>query len=305
MSGGAPIAGRRFSVKGPVMRESAKGIAAMVVACTIWGLSPLYYKALAHVPAAEVLAHRTLWSALFFLALLGVQRRLPELRAARPVLGRIALAALAISVNWFLFIFSVQSGRGLEASLGYYIFPLVAVLTGVVVFRESLSRAQIAAVALAAGAVVVLTLGLGAAPLIALSLAVTFAIYGGLKKGLSLRPAVSVLAEVLLLAPLALAWLVQIGAEGWFTRDLPSALGLAGSGILTGGPLMLFSYAARRVRMASLGLVQYLNPTLQFLCAALVFGEPVTRWHLIAFALIWTALAIYSAAAFKAPSSRA
>lgn len=291
------------------MTQTTKGILAMAVACTVWGLSPLYYKALAHVPAPEVLAHRTLWSALFFALIVAGQGRLAELRAALAArtLARIALAAVMISANWFLFIFSIQHGHGVEASLGYYIFPLVAVLFGVLFFSESLTRMQIAAVALAAAAVGTLTLGLGAAPWIALALATTFGLYGAIKKGLEVRPAVSVLVEVLVLSPLAAIWLSGVH-QGWIDQGRPGAwfghsgltsAGLAFSGLLTGVPLMLFSYAARRVRMATVGLVQYLNPTLQFLCATLAFGEPFTRWHMIAFALIWTALAIYSAGALK------
>lgn len=292
------------------MSEAAKGLWAMVAACVVWGLSPLYYKALAHVPPLEVLSHRTLWSALFFALILIAQGRLAELRGAASlrVLAVIGFAAVMISANWFLFIFSIQSGHGVEASLGYYIFPLVAVVFGVMFFGERLGRAQVFAVGLAAVAVSVLTLGLGAAPWIALALAVTFGLYGVVKKRLALRPLVSVLVEVLLLVPLALAWLIAVHGGGldqgkpggWFGHSLMTSAGLAFSGVITALPLMLFSYASQKARMATVGLVQYLNPTLQFLCAVLAFGEPFTRWHLIAFALIWTALAIYSAAVLKA-----
>lgn len=294
------------------MSESVKGLWAMVAACVVWGLSPLYYKALAHVPPLEVLSHRTLWSALLFGLIVAGQGRLAELR---PMLGwrgllTIGFAAVMISTNWFLFIFSVQAGHAVESSLGYYIFPLVAVLFGVAFFGERLGKAQILAVGLAAVAVATLTLGLGAAPWIALALAVTFGLYGVVKKRLAMRPAVSVLAEVLLLVPLAAGWLIavhqgwvtQAKPGAWFGTDLWTSAGLAFSGVITALPLMLFSYASRRARMATVGLVQYLNPTLQFLCAVLAFGEPFTRWHLIAFAMIWTALAIYSVAALKAPA---
>ncbi|MDZ4095446.1 MAG: EamA family transporter RarD [Paracoccaceae bacterium] len=287
------------------MGDQQKGVLAMACACTVWGLSPLYYKLLAHVPPLEVLSHRTLWSALFFGLVLTGQGRLhllPHLLRGRG-LPIVAFAAVMISANWFLFIWSVQIGHTVEASLGYYIFPLVAVLIGVLVFGERLSRGQGLAVGLAVLAVLVLTVGLGVAPWIALALATTFGLYGLIKKRLAAGPVVSVTAEVLVLSPLAIGWLwgVQSGAwdefgrpGGFFGQDAATSGLLAFSGVLTAGPLILFSYASRRVTMATLGLVQYLNPTLQFLCATLVFAEPFTRWHAVAFLLIWLALALYS-----------
>lgn len=289
------------------MSEARKGILAMVAACVIWGLSSLYYKLVAHVPPLEVLSHRTLWSVLFFGIVLSVQGRLGEiarlLRAPR-VLALVFLAAVMISSNWFLFIYSVQLGRAMQASLGYYIFPLVAVMLGFVTLGERLSPGKWAAVGLAGLAVAVLTWGLGAAPWISLALAFTFGFYGLLKKGSPAGPVVSVTTEVLLLSPLALFWLWGVHVQGWeglvgrnlgtFGHDLGDSLILAASGVLTGGPLILFSYASKRVSFATVGLVQYVNPTLQFLVATLAFAEPVTPWHAIAFPLIWVALGIYS-----------
>lgn len=286
------------------MSESVKGVAAMLAACSIWGLSPLYYKLLDHVPPLEVLAHRTLWSCVFFATVLLVQRRLGLLRLAllRPrdalVVG---FAALMISTNWFFFISSIQIGKAIEASLGYYTFPLASVLLGAAIFGERLGRAQMLAVALAAVAVMVLTAGLGVAPWISLVLATTFGLYGVVKKWLSVGPVVSVTAEVLLLSPIALVvlWRVHDAGGGHFGADTADSLLLMLSGPLTATPLILFSYAARRLRLATVGLLQYLNPTLQFLVATLVFREVFTPWHAIAFALIWTALAIYSTATWR------
>ncbi|MFD1508695.1 EamA family transporter RarD [Lacimonas salitolerans] len=287
------------------MSTAGRGIAAMVVCCTVWGLSPLYYKLLAHIPPIEVLAHRTLWSLVFFALVLTVQGRLGQLRAA---LGSpraaaiIGFAALMISLNWFLFITSVQIGRVTEASLGYYLFPLVAVAIGRVAFGERLTGMQSVSVALAALAVAVLTWGLGVAPWIALILSGTFGLYGLVKKRLEVGPVVSVTAEVLLLSPIALgvlAWFhssTDAAAFGASTAD--SAL-LMLSGVLTGAPLILFSYATKRVRLGTIGLVQYLNPTLQFLVAVLIFGEAFGGWHAVAFALIWTALVIYTIATWR------
>ncbi len=293
------------------MTEAGKGIVAMVVACVIWGTSALYYKLLVEVPPLEVLSHRTLWSALFFGMVLLVQGRLPDIRAA--LRGRnlwiLALAALMISINWFLFIYSVQIGHAVEASLGYYIVPLVAVALGVIVLGERLSRWKWFAVGLAAIAVLVLAVGLGVTPWIALTLALSFGSYGLIKKQLAVAPLVSVTCEVWLLAPLAVLWLVLMHSgylsevtgrsSGWFGRSLGTSLLLAFSGLLTGLPLILFSYASKRVRLSTLGLVQYLNPTGQILCATLVFHEPFTQWHAIAFGMIWVGLAIYTVESWR------
>ncbi|KAF0674829.1 EamA family transporter RarD [Profundibacterium mesophilum] len=284
-----------------------RGLVAMIVCCTIWGLSPLYYKLLAEVPPLKVLAHRTLWSLVFFAGVIALQGRLGELRAVvRPGRGLLLIlaAAVMISTNWFLFIFSVQAGRGLEASMGYYIFPLVAVLFGVTLFSERLSRAGWAAIVLAALGVAQLAFGLGAAPWISLGLAGSFGLYGVLKKMITAGPVLSVTAEVLLLAPLALGYLLVTGmmpgGGSAFGTDPVQTLLLLAAGPITGAPLILFSYASRRLRLASVGLLQYLNPTLQFIVAVAIFGELFTPWHGIAFAMIWTALALYSGELFLA-----
>ena len=287
------------------MGEAAKGVTAMVAACTIWGLSPLFYKLLAHIPPIEILAHRTLWSLVFFAGVLGVQRRLGEMGRALGGVRAVVIigfAALMISTNWFIFIMSIQIGRATEASMGYYLFPLVAVVIGMVAFGERLGRAQAVAVGLAALAVALLTWGLGVAPWIALVLSISFGLYGLVKKNISAGPVVSVTAEVLLLSPIALAvlWVMHAGAGGAFGAGVGDSVLLMVSGVLTGTPLILFAYATRRVRMATVGLVQYLNPTLQFFCAVAVFGEPFGRWHAGAFAMIWLALAIYSTVALRA-----
>ena len=295
------------------MSESSKGVLAIAAACVVWGLSGIFFKALAAVPPAEVLSHRVLWTVLFFGAVLAIQGRLGEVATAARR-GRnwliLSTTALMIAANWWGFIFAVQSGRALEASLGYYVFPLVAAGLGYVVLGERFSRAQGAAIALAAAAVAILTLGLGAPPWIALMLAITFGVYGLLKNRLGLGPVVSVFFETGLLAPLALIWLAGLhsgaladlsGRPGaHFGSDLGVTVLLMLSGpLMTGGPLMLFSYAARRIRLATLGLVQYLNPTLQFAVATLVFGEAFTLWHAVAFPMIWAALAIYSVGAWR------
>lgn len=283
-----------------------RGVLAMIAACTVWGLSALYYRLIVHVPPLEVLGHRTLWSLVFLFALLVVRGRVAELLGmfrSRRMLTMVALAGLLISINWAVFIFSVQIGKLMESSLGYYIFPLVAVVLGLVVQGEQPSKWQGIAVGLATLAVVVLTLGLGVAPWISLILALTFGLYGLIKARLGADAVVGVAAEVLILAPLALVWLWGVHTQGWtgvaereggfFGLNRDGVL-LMLSGLLTGLPLVMMGYALRNLRLSTVGLVQYLNPTLQFATAFVLFSEPFTRWHGIAFALIWTGLAIYS-----------
>ncbi len=289
------------------MTEGGKGVLAMATAATIWGLSGIYYKALSVVPPIELLSHRTLWSAVFFGIVLVAQGRGREAAAllARPrAWAVLAVSALMIAVNWLLFIAAVQGGDALEASLGYFIFPLFAVALGVLVLKERLSVVQSLAIGLAVVAVAVLTLGLGKVPWIALALATSFSIYGLIKARVRLGPVISVFVETLLLTPMALVWIwgMQEGAwtdlggrtGGIFGHDAVASAMLAFSGPLTGTPLILFSYATRRIPYATVGLVQYLNPTLQFVVAVALFGEPFTRWHAIAFPLIWGGLALYS-----------
>ncbi len=294
------------------MAEAKKGVLAMVFACLIWGLSPLYYKLIDHIDPLEVLSHRTIWSFVFFGALLLYQRRFGEVLV---LLGNwrdflvVLFAALMISANWFLFIYSIQIGRTVETSLGYYIFPLVAVVLGRLVFGERLTWVKWGAVVLATVAVVILTIGLGSPPWISLTLAFTFGLYGLIKKQSRTGSVVSVSGEVLLLAPVALIWLWGVHTQNWsglvqveggvFANNWRDSIILIFSGPVTATPLILFSYASRRIAMASVGLIQYLNPTLQFFCAIVIFGEAFTPAHTVAFPLIWLALAIYSFDAFR------
>lgn len=281
----------------------------MVVACLIWGFSPIAFKAMTGIPPLEILAHRALWSLLIFCAVLAAQG---QIRALFAVLRRvdhlipIVIASSLILSGWWIFIWSIQSGRATESALGFYIFPLVAVLLGRVLFGEALRRAQWSAVALVAIAVLLLTYGLGKPPWIALVLAANFAIYGAIKKRLDLGPVLSVTAEVLVLAPVALLLLWQsshngTGHFGGWTRE--TAL-LIFAGPLTAVPLILFSYAARRLTLTTTGLTSYINPTLQFFCAVVLFAEPFTGWHIQAFALIWTALALYSMSMWRQEKAR-
>jgi len=291
------------------MTDTTKGFAAMIVACCIWGLSSIFYKLLSHVPAAEVLAHRTLWSLAFFVMVLTLQGRLRTILAAMAgprAFALLGFAAMMIATNWYLFIWAVQSGQATEAALGYYIFPLVSVLLGRLVFAERLNRVQLFAVGLVTVAVCLLTYGLGTAPWLAVAIAASFGLYGLAKKRLAVGPVVSVTAEVMLLSPLAVLVLWQTGdnGAGAFGASFRDTALLVLAGPITATPLILFSYAARRLSMATSVLLSYFNPTLQFFCAVVLFREPFTGWHVQAFMLIWGALALYSISTFRQDKAR-
>ncbi|TVS00155.1 MAG: EamA family transporter RarD [Rhodospirillales bacterium] len=271
----------------------------------IWGLFPLYFKLLAMVPAVEVLAHRVVWSALFAGLLLTVLNRWREVIAVfadRRLLATLALSTAVITLNWGVFIWAVAADRVLEASLGYYINPLVSVALGVVVLRERLHRLQWAAVILAALAVAYEVLALGRVPWVSLTLAVSFGLYGLIRKVARVEPLAGLFVETLIAAPLALGYLLWLAAAGTgaFAGSEPGITGLlALAGVVTALPLLLFVAAARRIRLSTLGLMQYLVPTLHFLLAVLVFGERLTADHLVTFIGIWIALALYSAVALR------
>lgn len=291
------------------MTRAKYGIIAMVAVCLIWGHSPLYYGALAHVPSDQVLAHRGLWSLLLFLPVVllrGELAALKSLMADRRQRGPLITSSLAIALNWFLFILATAIDRVTESSLGYYIFPLVSVAVGAVVLGERLSARQWAAVGLALAAVIVLAAGLGALPWISLGLAGTMTLYALMKRFMTAGPLVSVTAEAVWIAPVSLAWIIWTGS---FDHDPLTWALLIGMGPMTAIPLMLFTYAATRISMATQGFVTYLNPTIQGIFAVWIFSETPTMWHMIAFPLIWVALAVYSVEAFRSeartPSTKA
>lgn len=286
------------------MTEATKGVWAVVLACVVWGLSSLYYKLVSHVVPIEVLAHRTFWSFIFFACVLLLQRRfstLTQVFRSSKSLGIVSFASLMIATNWFCFIYSIQIGRATEASFGYFVFPLVAVSFGVILFKERLNLWQKIAIGLAVLAVVTLGFGQGVMPWIPLTLSMSFGIYSAVKKGLDLGPVVSVTAEVAVLLPISASVLVFMTLSGAsHVQGDPVTFGLLMlSGPLTGLPLILFSYATKRVNLATIGILQYINPSLQFLCALLIFQEPFGFWYALAFPMIWGALVIYSFASLK------
>jgi len=265
----------------------------------LWGVLPLYFKLIGHVPASEIVAHRVVWSLLFLMGLALLWRRVGRVLAAArspKVLAVLALTALLIGANWLIWVWAVVNGHVLEGSLGYYLNPLVNVLLGVVLLRERLSRAQGFAVALAAAGVAVLALGAGSALWISLSLAASFALYGFLRKVAPVEAIEGLLVETALLTPIALGWILWLQSQGrsGFGVDLGTDLLLTLAGAATAIPLLLFTAAAKRLPYSTLGFLQYIAPSLQFLCAVLLFGERLTTAHIICFAAIWTALVIFA-----------
>ncbi len=279
--------------------EPASGYAYGVAAYTIWGLVlPIYMKALAHVPAMEVMAQRIMWSWVLTLGILAVSGGFGTLRAALSpkVLGTLVLSACLISVNWGVYVWAVASGHVLDAALGYYINPLINVVMAAVFLRERLNRLQMIAVAIAALGVLVLTVESGGLPWVSLALALSFASYGLLRKTVKIPATEGFFIEVtiLFLPALALAiWVVQAGG-GQFGIGTAETTLLVGTGIVTAVPMILFSAAARLLRYTTVGLLQYIAPTLIALTAIFLFGEPFGVWQAVAFGCIWTALALYS-----------
>ncbi len=281
------------------------GLPQAAAAFVIWGLMPLYFQHVAAVAPMEVVAHRAVWALVFVLILLAWRGQWQGLRRAlqRPrVIGLAAASAAILSLNWLLYVIAVQNGQVVEASLGYFINPLVNVLVGVAILGERLRRAQWVAVGLAAAGVMWLSWSAGAPPWIALVLAVSFSIYGLLRKTSTLGPLEGLALETLLVAPVALPLLVWWSLAGE-TFSSPSGLTLLPwlvmLGPLTALPLMLFAAAARRLQLATVGLMQYISPTLQLLAGVLLLGEAFDPERAVGFVLIWSALAIYSVHAWR------
>ena len=265
-----------------------------------WGLFPLYFRALDGIPAPEILAHRIVWSAGFLVLLVTARRAWRGVVAQLRVPGtlvRLSASAALISTNWLIYIWAVNAEHVLDASLGYFVNPLVSVLLGVVFLREPLSRAQWVAVALAAAGVLSLIARAGHVPWIALSLAVSFGLYGLVRKRTRVDATAGLLGEVAVLTPLAAAYLALVGARGasHFGAGAVRTALLVALGVVTAVPLIWFAVGVRRLRLATIGVLQYLNPTMQLGIALFVFGEPFTAGHGLAFACIWAALALYTA----------
>jgi chloramphenicol-sensitive protein RarD len=267
----------------------------------IWGSLPLYIRAMNHVGAFELLAHRIIWSVPTAMILIALAANWRDVKAAftGSNLKWLALSSVLIGANWAIYIWAVNAGRAMEASLGYYINPLVNVLFGMLFFSETLRIAQWVAVAIATVGVAIMAFAFGHVPWVALALCSTFACYGLIRKKVAIDSRAGFLVEVLLLVPLAAAWLVWfattqvpgrwMGEGGW---DIPL---LIAAGPITAVPLILFALAAKRLKLSTIGMMQYIGPTLQFLIAVFVFKEAFSLTHGIAFGFIWSALVIFTA----------
>jgi chloramphenicol-sensitive protein RarD len=283
-----------------VRHETVAGVLYAAMAFIIWGLSPIYWKAMQQVPALEIVTHRVVWSFLFFIGLTFAQRRWDEFQRALKTprtLLILGLTTLLVSCNWLVYIWAVNAGYMLQASLGYYINPLVNVLLGMLFLKERLRRPQALAVLLAFTAVIFRTVSLGELPWIALILSFTFGFYGLIRKVAPVSSLVGLAVETLLLIGPGIVYLVylesrEIGAlfHGGWVLDLL----LIGTGVLTAVPLLFFNLGARRINLSTLGLMQYIAPSGMFLLAVLAYGEPFSMLQAWTFILIWTALALYS-----------
>ena len=276
------------------------GILYAALAYTAWGLFPIYFHRLADVPALEVVMHRTVWSLVFLLGMLLARKHwawLPALLRKPRVLGAFALSALLLSANWLMYVWAVQNGHVLDASLGYFILPLVNVAMGYVLLRERPRRWQWVAVGLASAGVLWLTVQAGHLPWIALFLAFTFGFYGLLRKVAPLGALEGLALETMILAPLALAalgWWAGQGQGVLVQGDMRMLGLLLCAGPLTAIPLLLFAAGARRVPLTTMGILQYISPSLQFALGVWMFNETFEQTRLAGFALIWAALVVYS-----------
>jgi chloramphenicol-sensitive protein RarD len=282
------------------------GFALGLAAYALWGVLPIYFKQVATVPAVDIVAHRVIWSLPFLALLIAVSKGWAKVRAAftRPrTLGILMVTALLIAANWLLYVYAVTGGHILAASFGYYLNPLVNVLLGRFVLRERLTRLQWAAVAIAAVGISVLAAGAGGQLWISLTLCITFALYGLLRKIVPADAITGLGVETALLFPVAILWL------GWQAGAGQPVMGhgdrqatlLVLAGIVSTTPLLLFTAAAKRLPYSTLGMLQFVAPTLQFLIAVLLYGEPFTTAHAIAFPAIWLALALYVGALLRSP----
>lgn len=283
----------------PASAPISGGALYAILAYSSWGLLPIYWKFFGQVPAVEVLCHRVVWSALFLIGLLALQRRGVEFKQLQQTPRKLVfllITALLLTFNWGLYIYGVNTDRVVETSLGYFINPLMNVLLGFVVLKERLHWGQQFAVVLATLGVINFAWQLGTVPWIALGLALSFALYGLVRKVVPVSPLVGLAAETLLVTPLALAF-ISYGAvtqTGNFGTGLTLTLLFIGAGIVTSLPLLWFNNAAKRLRLSTLGFFQYIAPSVQLLLGVFLYREPFTRTHAITFGLIWLALFIYS-----------
>jgi chloramphenicol-sensitive protein RarD len=277
-----------------------KGVFYALGAYLLWGLLPIYWKLLGHVPVFQVLSHRVIWSFIFLGLTIFFTGQWPKFHQAiqHPrVIGIYSLTAISVGLNWFIYVWAVHAGFIIETSLGYFINPLINVLMGVLFLKERLRTGQWAAIAIAASGVIYLTFALGSLPWISLSLAITWAIYALLKKLAPLRSLYGLTLETAVLilpAFIYLSWCETQGTEQFLQHSLSSDLLLIATGLATSSPLLLFASAVSRIPLSLVGILQYIAPTIQFLIGLLIFHEPFSLSRLVGFILIWIALIVYA-----------
>jgi len=285
--------------------DTPLGLVFAITAYGLWGFLPLYMKLLSHIPAAEIVAHRVLWSLPIAAAVLIVLRRTDALREALRsprMLGMGCVTAALISINWGIYVWAINSGHALDAALGYYINPLFSIFLAAVLLGERLNAAQMVAIALAACAVLVLAVDAGRMPWAALGLTVSWGFYALCKKSLPIGPNQGFLLEVLILIVPAVGYLGYLATTGEAHFHFDGGRDfwlLLGCGVITAVPLMIYANGAKLLRLSTIGILQYIAPTMIFLCAVLVFEEPFGRARAIAFPMIWLALVIYSTAMLR------
>ena len=293
-------AGAADAPAGAMSGDSGKGFVFALSAYLLWGFLPLYMKAVAHIPAIEVVAHRVVWSVPVAGVVLLALGRTGDLKAALASPRTLAMAALTaaiITLNWGVYVWAIAVDRTVETALGYYINPLVTVTMGAVLLGEKLSRMQIFAIGLAVLAVGVLTIEAGGLPWVSLVLAISFAVYGYLRKTLPIGPSQGFFLEVLLLSVPCIAYILwlEIGGTGHFLADGGADIGLILlAGPVTAVPLILYAFGAKMLRISTIGIMQYIAPTMIAIIAVFVFDEPFGPQRMLAFALIWAALALYT-----------
>jgi chloramphenicol-sensitive protein RarD len=281
-------------------RETSQGVAYGLAAYLFWGFFPLYFKGVAHVPPLEVLAHRCAWSLVTLTVILTATGKWDKVRAVmtdRRTILVLTVTTLLIATNWFVFLYAVASNQVLQSSFGYFINPLVSVLLGFLFLRERLTCLQLASLLFACSGVLIMAIHHGGAPWIALVLAVTFGVYGLIRKTAPVDPLTGLAVETMILFPAAIGYLCYLyfSSKGSFpSASLKDDILLPMSGVVTALPLLWFTSSARRLRLATIGFMQYITPTFHFLLAVLAFGEPFNRNELASFVFIWGGLILYS-----------
>ncbi|MGB0900411.1 EamA family transporter RarD [Halocynthiibacter sp.] len=280
-------------------KDTPKGLALAVTVYLLWGFLPLYMKLLSHIPAAEVVAHRVIWSVPIAGLVLVVMRRTGDLsealRSPKTLMVAMIPAAL-VSLNWGIYVWAITSGNALDAALGYYMNPLFSILLGAIILRERLSPWQKVSVVIAGVAVAILLTTASAVPWAAFGMMLTWGFYAFFKKSLPIGPNQGFLLEVLLLTPPAILYLiwVHVSGGGFFLTSMDNTLLLLGCGVVTAVPLLIYANSAKLLRLSTIGILQYIAPTMIFLSAIFLFGEEVDAARRMAFPLIWLALVIYS-----------